>query len=187
MVDPAMAKVVSGRAAGKLADQAARGGAAREPFAARLHFVPRTLRRPHAWLVRVLRGYFERAPGWVILTTRGRRTGLPREVLLPCERTADAIIAISTYHWRSDWIRNLRKEPRVSVTCAGWTIAARAEIVEDPAAKRAIIGEHPFFPGAPFVVVHAVLRTILRPLLVFGMRRWVAPRPMVLLRREREG
>ena len=187
MVDPAMAKVVSGRAAGKLADRAVAGGATREPFAARLHFVPRTLRRPHAWLVRVLHGYFERAPGWVILTTRGRRTRLPREVLLPCERTADAIIVISTYHWRSDWIRNLRKDPRASVTCAGWTLPARAEIVEDPAAKRAIISEHPFFPTAPFVLVHAILRTILRPLLVLWMRRWVAPRPMVILRREREG
>ena len=182
MVYSAMARVVS-----RLPKRAAAGAPTREPFAARLHFVPRTLRRPHAWLVRVLRGYFERAPGWVILTTRGRRTGLPREVLLPCERSADAIIVISTYHWRSDWIRNLRKDPRASVTCAGWTLPARAEIVEDPAAKRAIISEHPFFPTAPFVLVHAILRTILRPLLVLWMRRWVAPRPMVILRREREG
>jgi len=172
MVYSAMARVVS-----RPADRAA-GAPTREPFAARLHFVPRALRRPHAWLVRILRGYFERAPGWVILTTRGRRTGLPREVLLP-----DAIIVISTYHWRSDWIRNLRQDPRVSVTCAGWTLPARAEIVEDPAAKRALIGAHPFFPGAPFAVVHAVLRTILRPLLVLGMRRWVAPRPLVIIRR----
>jgi deazaflavin-dependent oxidoreductase (nitroreductase family) len=179
MVYPAMARVVS-----RLPDRAAAGPPTREPFAARLHFVPRALRRPHAWLVRALRGYFERAPGWVILTTRGRRTGLPREVLLPCERTPEALIVISTYHWRSDWIRNLRDDPRVSVTCAGWTIPARAEIVEDPAAKRALISAHPFFPTAPFVVVHAVLRTILRPLLVLWMRRWVAPRPLVVIRRE---
>src|SRR5437773_11036167 len=179
MVDSAMARVVSPREPGELP----RASAGREPFAARLHFVPRTLRRPHAWLVRVLRGYFERAPGWVILTTRGRRTRLPREVLLPCERTADAIIVISTYHWRSDWIRNLRQDPQVQVTCAGWVLPARAEIVEDVAAKRTIIGAHPFFPGAPFVVVHAVLRPVLRPLLVLAMRRWVAPRPVVVIRR----
>jgi len=71
-----------GKGREQAADRAA-GAPTREPFAARLHFVPRTLRRPHAWLVRVLRGYFERAPGWVILTTRGRRTGLPREVAPP--------------------------------------------------------------------------------------------------------
>ena len=37
-------------------------------------------------IIKTFRRYFERAPGWVILTTRGRKTGLPREVLLPCER-----------------------------------------------------------------------------------------------------
>src|SRR2546426_4925345 len=31
----------------------------------------------------------------------------------PCERTADAIIVISTYHWRSDWIRD-RKSTRLN-------------------------------------------------------------------------
>src|SRR5881396_3445379 len=154
-----------------------------EPFAARMHFLPRLIRPIQTAIVRAFRPYFERAPGWMLLVTRGRRTGLPREVLLPCERTADAVIVISTYHWRSDWIRNLRADPRVSVTCAGWTIPARAEIVEDPAAKRAIIGKYPFFPAAPFVVVHAVLRTVLRPLLVLCLRRWVAPRPMVVMRR----
>jgi F420H(2)-dependent quinone reductase len=61
--------------------------------------------------VRLLRRYFERAPGWVLVTTRGRKTGLPREVLLPCERSADAIVVISTYGWRSNWIRNMRKDP----------------------------------------------------------------------------
>src|SRR2546422_5263489 len=83
MVYSAMARVVS-----RLADRAAAGAPTREPFAARLHFVPRALRRPHAWLVRLLRGYFERAPGWVILTTRGGERASPREVLLPCERPA---------------------------------------------------------------------------------------------------
>src|SRR2546428_13561830 len=112
MVYPAMARDVS-----RLADRAAAGAPTREPFAARLHFVPRALRRPHSWLVRILRGYFERAAGWVILTTRGRRTGLPPEVLLPCERTADAIIGISTYPCRPAWIRNLGKAPQVRWPC----------------------------------------------------------------------
>ncbi len=154
----------------------------REPFAARLHFIPRALKRPQAGLVELLRGYFERAPGWVILTTRGRKTGLPREILLPCERSRDAIIVISTYGWRSHWIRNLRQDPNASVTCAGLVLAARAEIVEDLATKRAIVSAHPFFPAAPFVWVHAVLRTILRPILVAILRRWVTPRPVVVLR-----
>jgi deazaflavin-dependent oxidoreductase (nitroreductase family) len=139
------------------------------------------LRRPQNALVRLFRGYFERAPGWVLLTARGRKTGLPREVLLPCERSADTLIVISTYGWRSHWIRNLAREPRVEVTCGGWTLSGRAEIVEDEEQKRSIIAEHPFCPAAPFVWVHAVLRTLLRPLLVLLLRRWVGPRPIVLI------
>src|SRR5438128_2405505 len=122
----------------------------REPLAARFHFVPRALRRPHAALIRTLRGYFSKAPGWVLLTTRGRRTGLPREVLLPCARTDGEIIVISTYGTRSDWLRNIRKDPRVEVTVRGRSVPARAEIVDDVFHKRAIVSANPFFPAAPF-------------------------------------
>ncbi len=54
----------------------------RKPFAAHLYFIPRALRRPQAALVRLPRRYFQVAPGWVLLTTTGRKTGLSREVLL---------------------------------------------------------------------------------------------------------
>jgi deazaflavin-dependent oxidoreductase (nitroreductase family) len=132
-------------------------------------------------MVRVFRRYFERAPGWVILTTTGRKTGLLREVLLPCERGSDGLIVISTYGWRSHWIRNIRIQPEVRITCGGWVLSGRAEIIEDEERRLSIVSEDPFFPAAPFVLVHAVLRTLLRPLLVFLLRRWVAPRPIVLI------
>lgn len=154
----------------------------REPFAAHLHFIPRALRTPQDAVVRIFRGYFERAPGWVLLTTTGRRTGLPREVLLPCERYFDGLLVISTYGWRSHWIRNISRQPEVRVTCGGWVLSGRAEIVVDRQRKLALISANPFFPAAPFVIVHAVLRTLLRPLLVALLRRWVAPRPIVLIR-----
>jgi deazaflavin-dependent oxidoreductase (nitroreductase family) len=153
----------------------------REPRAAQLHFIPRAIKPLQDALVRWLRGYFERAPGWVLLTTTGRKTGLAREVLLPCERTADFLILISTYGRRSDWIRNLERDPRVTVTCGGWRISGLAEVVDDLARKRAIVTAHPFFAPAPFAVVHALLRTIFRPLLVAFLRAWVAPRPIVLV------
>jgi deazaflavin-dependent oxidoreductase (nitroreductase family) len=159
----------------------------REPFAARLHFIPMALRRPQNALVRLLRRYFERAPGWVLLTTRGRKTGLPREVLLPCERSSGLLVIISTYGWRSHWIRNIQRNPEVQVTCAGWLVSGRAEIVEDLDRKRSLVRAHPFFPVAPFAVVHAVLRTLLRPVLVRLLSLWVAPRPVVVIRPEREG
>ncbi len=152
-----------------------------EPFAARLHVIPRVIRPVQGAIVRTFRAYFERAPGWMLLTTRGRRTGLAREVLLPCVRTPDSIITMSTYGMRSDWIRNLRKDPAVRVTCGGRVVPARAEIVEDLTRKRALVTAHPFFAPAPFAIVHALMLTIFRPLLVVLLRRWVTVRPVVVL------
>ena len=158
-----------------------------EPFFARLHFVPRAIRPVQTTLVRLFRRYFERAPGWVLLTTTGRRTGLPREVLLPCERFAEGLIVISTYGSRSDWFRNLRHDPCVRVTSAGWSVEARAEIVDDVPAKRALVSAHPFFPPAPFGVINWLHRTLLRPLTVAWLRRWVTSRPVVVIRPRAEG
>src|SRR5438093_4772967 len=159
----------------------------REPLAARLHFVPRALRRPHAALITTLRNYFSRAPGWVLLTTRGRRTGLPREVLLPCARTNGDIIVISTYGTRSDWFRNLRKEPQVEVTARGRRVPGRAEIVDDVFHNRAIVSANPFFPAAPFRPLNALARTALRRPSVASLRRWGTPRPVVVIRLARAG
>jgi len=156
----------------------------KEPRAARFHPVAVAISRPQNALVHLFRHYFERAPGWVLLTTTGRKSGQPREVLLPCERTREALLVISTYGWRAQWLRNLQKDPRVRFTAGGWVLSGRAEIVEDVARKREIVAADPFFPGAPFVWVHALLRTVFRPLLVFFLQRWVGPRPVVLVRPE---
>ena len=156
---------------------------ATEPVAARLHFLPRVLfRYPQSTLVHLFRRYFEQAPGWVLLTTKGRRTGLPREVLLPCERFPDGLYVISTYGWRSDWMRNLGKDPNVRVTCARWVIAARAEVIEDLASKQSIVSAHPFFPVLPLGLLNFLHRTILRPLAVRFLRWWVRSRPVVVIR-----
>jgi len=155
-----------------------------EPRAARFHPVAVALSRPQNLLVHLFRHYFERAPGWVLLTTTGRKTGRPREVLLPCERTREALLVISTYGWRAHWLRNLQQDPRVRFTAAGWILSGRAEVIEDTARKQALVAADPFFPGAPFVWVHAVVRTLFRPLLVLLLKRWVEPRPVVLVRPE---
>ena len=153
-----------------------------QPFAARLHFLPRSIRGLQSAVVRLFRRYFERAPGWVLLTTTGRKSGLPREVLLPCERSRDALIVISTYGWQSNWIRNIRDDPRVRVTCAGWIVSATAEIVEDLETKRALVLAHPFFPAAPFALLNFLHRTILRPIWFPFLRWWVKSRPVVVIR-----
>ncbi|HVN85646.1 MAG TPA: nitroreductase/quinone reductase family protein [Candidatus Binatia bacterium] len=151
-------------------------------LAARLHFIPRLIRPLQARIVRIFRRYFERSPNWVLLTTIGRRTGLPREVLLPCERWRDALCVISTYGWRSDWIRNIGRNPEVSITCAGWIVPARAEIVEQLDVKCRIVSEHPFFPVAPVGILNLLHRTLLRPLWVPFLRWWVTGRPIVVIR-----
>ena len=155
-----------------------------EPLAARFHFVVRGLRGVHAFLIRALGGYFSRASGWVVLTTRGRKTGLPREVLLPCTRFDGTILVMSTYGERSDWMRNLRRDPRVQVTRGGRVVPARAEVVEDLPRKRQLVTAHPFFAPAPFALVHVVALTVLRPFVILFLRRWVGPRPVVLLHTE---
>ncbi len=153
-----------------------------EPLAARFHFLPRAIRPLQGAIVRLFRRYFEHAPGWVLLTTTGRTTGLPREVLLPCERSRDALIVISTYGWRSDWMRYIRRDARVRVTCAGWVLSAQADVVEDLEAKLSIVSAHLFFPPAPFAILNWLHRTLLRPLWLPFLRWWVKSRPVVVIR-----
>ena len=153
-----------------------------EPFAARLHFIPRNMRRVQAAIIDAQRDYFSRAPGWVLLTTTGRRTGLARETLLPCARDDKHVYLISTYGWQSDWLRNLRKNPKVKVTCDGVVVPGRAEVIEDLDRKTRIVSEHPFVFAAPFELVHAVaLTAAMRPMLVAFLRHWVASRPVVVI------
>jgi deazaflavin-dependent oxidoreductase (nitroreductase family) len=153
-----------------------------EPFAARLHVIPRTIRPVQAAIVRTFRRYFEQAPGWVLLTTTGRRSGLPREVMLPCERTPEFLYILSTYGRRSNWIRNLERRPAVRITAAGWVLDATAEIVDDLAAKQALVTARPFFAPMPFGWLNWLHRTVLRIPMVAFLRWWVRSRPIVVVR-----
>lgn len=153
-----------------------------EPWAARLHGFARAIRVPQASLVSTFRGSVERSPHWVLLTTRGRKTGLPREVLLPCARDGDRVLVISTYARRSAWIRNIEACADVKVTARGRTFDGRAEIVDDLARKEELVAEMPFVPLAPLGFVQGLARGPLRALAVAWLRTWVAPRPVVLIR-----
>jgi deazaflavin-dependent oxidoreductase (nitroreductase family) len=152
-----------------------------EPWAARLHFVARAIRVPQGALVTLFRRDVERSPHWVLLTTRGRKTGLPREVLLPCSREGSRVLVISTYGRRSAWIRNLEACPEVELTVGGEKVAGRAEIVDDVARKHALAAEMPFLPLAPIGFAQSLARGALRGPAVAWLRRWVTPRPVVLI------
>ena len=159
----------------------------REPGAARLHGLVRLWRPFELAVIRALRPYLERAPGYVLLTTRGRRSGLPREVLLPCARIGDDVVVISTYGWRSNWIRNLARDPRVTLTCNGRVVHGTAEVVDDLQRKQALVSAEPLFLALPIAVVWGVVWTALRALCAPLTRRWVAARPVVVIRRDHPG
>lgn len=153
-----------------------------EPWAAHLHVVARAIRRPQEALVSLFRRDVERSPHWVLLTTRGRKTGLPREVLLPCARDdGRRVLVISTYGRRSAWIRNIEACPDVELTLRGKRVAGRAEIVDDVARKHALVAEMPFLPLAPIGFAQALARGPLRGAAVEWLKRWVTPRPVVLV------
>jgi deazaflavin-dependent oxidoreductase (nitroreductase family) len=154
---------------------------AREPFAARLHGFALAIQRPQRALVDWLRRDLEHAPHWVLLTTRGCRSGLPREVLLPCGRDAGRVLVISTYGRRAAWLHNIEACREVSITSGGATVAATAEVVDELARKHALVEELTFVPLAPWLFVQRLARGALRPLAVAWLRRWVAPRPVVLI------
>jgi deazaflavin-dependent oxidoreductase (nitroreductase family) len=152
-----------------------------EPWAARLHVVARAIRGPQEALVSWFRRDVERSPDWVLLTTRGRKTGLPREVLLPCARAGSRVFVVSTYGRRSAWIRNLEACREVELTASGEKVRGRAEIVDDVARKRALAAEMPFLPLAPIGFVQSLARGALRGAAIAWLQRWVTPRPVVLI------
>jgi deazaflavin-dependent oxidoreductase (nitroreductase family) len=74
------------------------------------------------------------APGvddnFCYLTTRGRVTGRPHEIEIWYARDGDTLYLLAGGGDRSDWVRNLRAEPAVTVRLGGVTSAARARVVE---------------------------------------------------------
>lgn len=66
------------------------------------------------------------------LTTTGRRTGQPREIEIWFVLSADGatVYVMAGEGERSNWLRNLRDAPAVSVRIGQVTLAGRAEVLE---------------------------------------------------------
>jgi deazaflavin-dependent oxidoreductase (nitroreductase family) len=62
------------------------------------------------------------------LTTRGRVTGKPHEIEIWFVVHEEAIYIMSGGMDKSDWVKNLLKEPNVSIRIAGQTFAAIASV-----------------------------------------------------------
>jgi deazaflavin-dependent oxidoreductase (nitroreductase family) len=65
------------------------------------------------------------------LTTTGRVTGNPHEVEIWFALSGGRIYILAGGRYRSDWVRNARKQPAVRVRIARQTFDGSARIVED--------------------------------------------------------
>jgi deazaflavin-dependent oxidoreductase (nitroreductase family) len=65
------------------------------------------------------------------LTTTGRISGEPREIEIWFGLADTTLYMLSGGRERSDWVRNLKRDPRVTVRIGDRTIAGRARIVDD--------------------------------------------------------
>ena len=87
------------------------------------------------------------------LTTTGRVSGAPREIEIWFALEGAALYMLSGGRDRSDWVRNLLREPQVSVRIAGETLPGRARVVEDAdedaLARRLLVGKYePRYTGS---------------------------------------
>jgi deazaflavin-dependent oxidoreductase (nitroreductase family) len=77
------------------------------------------------------------------LTTTGRVTGEPHEIEIWYGADDTTVYFLSGGRDRADWVRNLRREPRVTVRIADRTVAGVARVVaagdpEDATARRLV-------------------------------------------------
>jgi deazaflavin-dependent oxidoreductase (nitroreductase family) len=88
------------------------------------------------------------------LTTAGRKTGRPHEIeiwfsLVP---ETQSLYMLSGGGDRSDWVKNLRRNPEVIVRIAGKEFGGRArearDAEEDELARRLLVGKYESRPGS---------------------------------------
>jgi len=84
-------------------------------------------------LVRIGFGWLLVPTPLLILTTKGRKSGLPRHVVLEYRRHGSKIYAVSGWGTQPHWFKNLRADPLVTIQYQGTTRCARAHVVENTA------------------------------------------------------
>ena len=85
------------------------------------------------------------------LTTTGRVTGRPHEIEIWFALDGDTLYMLSDSHG-SDWVKNLRRTPRVTVRIAGERFEGSARVVEDgeedELARRLLVEKYEQEPGS---------------------------------------
>jgi deazaflavin-dependent oxidoreductase (nitroreductase family) len=81
------------------------------------------------------------------VTTTGRITGKPHEIEIWFALQGDTIYILAGGRERSDWVKNAKKQPRVTVRIAGQSFAGVARIIkptdaDDPPARRLLLEKY---------------------------------------------
>ena len=86
------------------------------------------------------------------LTTVGRVSGTPHEIEIWFAIENNSLYMLSGDRDRSDWVRNLRRNPEVTVRLAGESFEGHARLVEseeeDELARRLLVEKYEHNPGS---------------------------------------
>lgn len=73
------------------------------------------------------------------LTTTGRKSGQPRTICVSFMPLDGGYIIFSGFGVQSNWYRNIRANPEVTVQIGRQTMRATAQVVADPARRKALM------------------------------------------------
>jgi deazaflavin-dependent oxidoreductase (nitroreductase family) len=83
------------------------------------------------WLYRARLGWLL-GDRFLILTHTGRKSGLPRQVVIEVvqhDKQTDTYYVVSGWGEKSDWYQNIRKTPSVTIHTGGRTFQSKAEFI----------------------------------------------------------
>ncbi len=75
----------------------------------------------------------------MLLTTTGRKSGLPRTGAISFHPMEDGYFGLSGFGVESQWYQNVLANPKVTLQIGKETIEANATVVEDPERRRELI------------------------------------------------
>lgn len=109
-----------------------------------------------SWLLRLPLLFYRLGLGWLmnssrimVLTTRGRKSGLARHTAVEYRCHGSKVFVISGWGTRPQWFKNLLADPHVTLQLGGQTFAATARVVDQPGEASRVL--HLFRRRAPFV------------------------------------
>jgi len=116
--------------------------------------VMRALLRLPIWFYRIGMAEVVSLLPLMILTTRGRKSGLPRRAVVEYRRHGRKFYVVSLWGEQPQWVQNLADDPCVTIQQGRRSFAARASLVDD--SGEALRALHLFRRTAP-VVYDAIL------------------------------